>query len=85
MILCIKKRKPEYQVAYKNQVIMWLARNKDERLFLFVIKPHKEEDMGEWNDRDYYEKVELSNDLFHSVKWEDDEPTEVVLTLKNRV
>ena len=81
--LCKKREsKYKYKISDDNQVTMWVGRYKNGKLFLHIRKPHKEKNMGEWNDNDYYEILELSNKLFPSVKWEDAEPTEVVLTLK---
>lgn len=61
---------------------MWIARDKDGRLFLFLEnKPEKSGDI--WTNW-CIAICEIDKELFPEVKWEDDEPTEVVLTLKDR-
>lgn len=57
---------------------MWVARDKDNRLFLYAIKPIKH-----GNDEQYYIPMphdylimEIDKNLFPTLKWED-EPIEV--------
>ena len=60
---------------------MWLARDKNNELFLFVGPelPEKEED--QWlSIRD--EWVEIDSNLFPEVKWSDKEPTKVKLVIE---
>lgn len=61
---------------------MWVARDKNEDLYLHINKPYKYSLLGEWRDVDNCGVLLIYPDFFPSVKWEDDEPTEVVLTLK---
>ena len=64
----------------KNQVTMWVARDKNGRLYMHDAKPAKFSRV--WADMNLGTKYcPLSSDLFPSVKWEDAEPTEVVLKL----
>lgn len=63
---------------------MYVARDKDGRLFLYFTKPSKIGIFDKWclvNSRpnDYYE---IDSSLFPEVKWEDEEPTEVELVKK---
>lgn len=58
---------------------MWIARDKNSRLFLYIgSKPYKE---GiEWHLTNFYDVVfELNNNLYPEVKWEDEEPRELIL------
>lgn len=59
---------------------MWIARDKNNKLYLYTNeKPFKGED-GEWHITGFYNMVfELPNTLFPEVKWEDKEPRELVL------
>ena len=58
---------------------MWKARDKNNRLFLYTNdKPHKVE--NEWCIPGFYNTVfELDFRLFPEVKWEDEEPKELIL------
>lgn len=67
----------------ENQVTMWVARDKNEDLYLHRNKPYKHSLLGEWRDVDDCGVLLIDPGLFPSVKWEDVEPTEVVLMLKN--
>ena len=65
----------------KNQVTMWVARDKNGGLYMYEAKPVKFSRI--WSGMNLSIKYcSLFSDLFPSVKWEDAEPTEVVLTLK---
>lgn len=58
---------------------MWVARDKDGSLFIFNKKPYKlESSWGLINDPFYC--VEIDNNIFPEVKWEDKEPKELVLS-----
>ena len=61
-------------------VDLWVARNKNGSLFLFVDqKPFKEGDWWEIWFIDYY--FNLDPNLFPEVKWSDEEPTKVRLVI----
>ena len=62
-----------------EKVKVWIARDKDNRLFAFSERPNKEKDI--WTLESNYVCIELSFRKFPSVKWEDDEPTEAYITL----
>lgn len=63
---------------------MWVARDKDERLWLFIDKPIRSQ-KNDWWEVDTQNSLlrdddcmEISGDLFHELRWED-EPLEVEL------
>lgn len=58
---------------------MWIARDKDGLLYLFKDMPIKYENV--WNS--HRNQIFLGYNLFPEVKWEDEEPTEVELVIKN--
>ena len=63
----------------ENKVKVWIARDKDGKLFVHFLIPDKKEDRWvlDWD----FLSVEIDRSLFPSVKWEDDEPTEAYITL----
>lgn len=63
----------------ENKVKVWIARDKDGKLFVHFLIPDKKEDRWvlDWD----FLSVEIDSSLFPSVKWEDDEPTEDYITL----
>lgn len=56
----------------KKSVRMWVAREKNGALFLFCEKPKKSKS---------YNSLVLPKEAFPSVKWEDNEPTRVIIRL----
>lgn len=63
---------------------MYVARDKGGDLYLFLIRPVKDDRLNTWqlcsdNPHDFYK---LDSSLFPEVKWEDEEPTEVELVKK---
>lgn len=63
--------------------IIWVARDRDDCLSLFIAKPEKKNDTwipyeGEWS----IIPDELFPNISSQVKWEDEEPTKVELTIK---
>lgn len=61
---------------------MWLARDKDGELFLFTSKPEKRSIL--WDSISARKNFMFIEDLFPEVKWEDEEPTEVELIIKQK-
>lgn len=59
---------------------MWVARDYCGTLFVYKEKPRKSEDV--WLSNGYY--MMIDSDLFPEVKWEDDEPRELVLKPINK-
>lgn len=63
-------------------VDLWIARNKNESLFLFVEeKPYKE---GDWWEIFSYQYFTMDNSLFPEVQWSDEEPTRVRLVIEDK-
>ena len=61
---------------------LYIARDKDESLYLYKYKPEKYNAV--WSDcLGFMEK--LDSNLFPEVKWEDKEPTEVELVIKKKI
>lgn len=65
---------------------MWIARNKSGNLWGYNYKPSKTEDderIGEWGTSEPIPKdgicFEIPKSMFPEVKWEDEEPRELVL------
>ena len=57
---------------------MWIARDKNGELYLFSEKPSKREDFWMMNSATTT-VIQLPSELFPEVKWEDEEPRELVL------
>lgn len=57
----------------------WVARDKKGFLFLYLSKPFKYE--GRWIPTSNRFTV-MNEELFPEVKWDDEEPTEVTITVK---
>lgn len=66
----------------KKSVRMWIARDKNDCLFLYKSKPIKNLELNslQWETA-YLDALILDPDLFPSVKWEDNEPTRVIIRL----
>ena len=58
----------------------WVARDENGRIFLYLAPPWKSQ--IEWTPYICFNLVELSRESFPEVKWDDEEPTEVRITLK---
>lgn len=58
----------------------WVARDKDGMLYLYLAKPRKSQ--SKWLPNIRFDFVELSRELFPEVNWEDEEPTEVTISIK---
>lgn len=56
------------------QTIMWVARDKNGRLFMYKNKPSKDDE--QWCSS-VYDLFPIDDTLFPEIKWEDPEPTEV--------
>ena len=59
----------------------WMAREKNGSLFALSAMPIKKENSGFWYDGEYADFIAVSalfgQELFKSIKWEDDEPTRI--------
>ena len=58
----------------------WVARDENGMLYLYLAKPKKNQ--NKWLPDIRSDFVELSRESFTRVKWEDEEPTEVTITIK---
>ena len=63
---------------------MWIARDPDKSLWAYLIKPEKDKEFDAWVVPDTCSIQEAGfripyDDLFPEVKWEDEEPRELVL------
>lgn len=68
----------------ENKLKVWMARDKDGGLYIYFIHPIKRK--KEWWLLDFHNEdgagaKRIDSDLFPSVKWEDEEPTEAYITL----
>lgn len=68
----------------EDKVKVWIARDKDGGLYIYFIHPIKRK--KEWRLLDFHNEdgvgaKRIDSDLFPSVKWEDEEPTEAYITL----
>ena len=63
----------------ENKTKVWIARDKDNRLFAYSYIPNKEKDI--WKLEGNSVCMELSFREFPLIKWEDDEPTEAYISL----
>ena len=67
----------------ENKLKVWIARDEDEVLYAYLMRPHKNKSKLSWlpdSDDDYWIRLGSYN-IFPSVKWEDEEPTEAYITL----
>ena len=60
-----------------NEIEAWLARDENERLYLYLIEPQKV--IGQWIGVKY---IRLGSAFFPEIKWSDEEPTKVSITIK---
>ena len=61
-----------------NEIELWAARDKDGKLFLYRLKPLK--DLTVWYSPVF--SLALASASFPEIKWSDDEPTKVSITIK---
>lgn len=56
---------------------MWIARDKDGLVFIYLTKPLKLENRGYWDGSAFY--TNIPDECYPEVKWEDEEPRELIL------
>ena len=61
-----------------NEIELWAARDKDGKLFLYRLKPLK--DLTVWYSPGF--SLVLASASFPEIKWSDDEPTKVKITIE---
>ena len=64
--------------------IKWIARDRDEILYIYNWKPYKENDVWK-NKNDTYYDFFIFNHLFQFIQWEDEEPYSIGELLKCEV
>ena len=64
----------------ESAIEAWVARDQDGMLYLYLAKPRKHQ--SKWLPNIRCDYIELSRESFPEVKWEDEEPTEVSITIK---
>ena len=75
----------------ENKLKVWIARNKNGKLYVYFNHPlkgekRKKKDKKEWQLPDFHNEdgigaKKINSDLFPSVQWEDEEPTEAYIAL----
>ena len=68
----------------ENKLKVWIARDEDGELYVYFIHPFKRK--SEWRLLDFVNEdgvgaKRIDSNLFPSVKWEDNEPTEAYIAL----
>ena len=61
----------------------WVARDKDGMLYLYAAKPRKYQ--SKWLPNIRADFFEIDRELFPEVKWEDEEPTEIEISIRNNM
>lgn len=68
----------------ENKLKVWIARDEDGKLYIYFIHPLKGKrawQLLEFHNEGGIGAKRINSDLFPSVKWEDEEPTEAYITL----
>ena len=65
----------------KVEIDAWLARDKNNDLWLYVCKNHPKKDDGYWYCDEDADCMEMDGHLFTEVQWSDEEPTKVKLVI----
>ena len=59
---------------------MWIARNRDDILMIYTVKPYKNKTHHVWNiPKNSGKSYRLNSNLFSEIKWEDEGPRELIL------
>ena len=61
---------------------MWLARDKNNELYLFIDEVPPKKKRGKWVGRTFSTIIEIPKCHFQEVKWSYDEPTKVKLVIE---
>lgn len=62
-----------------EEIEAWVARDKNERLYLYRNKPYKDTEYWTPDDLGY---MRLPNKMFSEIKWSNIEPTKVKLIIE---
>lgn len=71
----------EKEEEKKVEIDAWLARDKNNDLWLYVCKNHPKKDDGYWYCDEDADCMEMDGHLFTEVQWSDEEPTKVKLVI----
>ena len=63
------------------EIQAWIARDEDGELYLYTEKPRKDGDLWNVDIINSSCLMELRSECFPEVKWSDEEPTKVKLTI----
>lgn len=64
---------------------MWIARDKNQMLYVFEEKPIKNERFENWTPLSAHGNfMDINPNLFPEVKWDDDQPRELVVKPINK-
>lgn len=68
----------------EEKITAWIARDESEKLFMYTRKPAKSKSCEMWylDTKKSGTVMEMDMRKFPQVKWEDEEPTKVELTIK---
>lgn len=74
----------ELQTKYNVVLTGYVARDQSGELCLYNTKPYKEDGLWWGGDREtgLIDYLRLDKNLFPDIKWEDEEPTEVTITIR---
>ena len=61
---------------------MWLARDANNKLYLFIDEVPPKKERGKWTGRLFSTIIEIPKCYFTQVKWSDEEPTKVKLVIE---
>ena len=64
---------------------LWIARDKSGRLYLFQEKPVKGNNVWKNKSDSLCDYSSLPEDMFPEVKWEDEEPIEIMIVKKENI
>ena len=65
-----------------KEIEAWLARDEDEELYMYKDKPLRGSEQWHENPVSITGLIELRKESFPEIKWSDDEPTKVSITIK---
>lgn len=82
------KKFSDFEVEFAKRIdkqYQYIARDKDGFLTCYAKKPSKRHAKGKWSNYTFQEYYNLEfDDIFPSIKWEDDEPTLIKDIIENK-
>ena len=89
IVLYYERKIRNLHLQLKNKAHFYVARDRDGTLWLYISKPHRENDFFQPSDNGYmaisqdsFYKFGLNEKDYNNLKWED-EPVEVFLNLED--